>query len=524
MSATGFFTTWRERVGRMPLWASIITGTALLCAAGYIDWVTGPQIALSLLYVVPVTWMTWRAGRWLGLGMALASGGVWLWAELMAHVTYSSPFVPYWNALVRLSLFSLISALESEVIDRKRVERGLRQTKEELEQRVQQRTAQLRALNASLEEQVAIRSAAAEDRARQLAASEADLQQQTDILQSILDSMGEGVVVSDAQGGLAHINPTAKRILRVPAVDTNIVAWLQSQENYLPTTPTESSSREHPLRQVVRGEVVDGAELMLRHANLPAGIWLSVSSRPLVDRAGRTTGRVIVFSDISARKHLERQISEVSDREQRRLGEDLHDGLCQHLVSVAFAARKLAGKLGEQSLQETEDATQIAELLGESIAQARAVARGLYLVPREAGGLRSALEEFVMQVRARHRIACQFVERVSVPIVGEMVVTNLFRIAQEAINNAIKHAQAGCVEVTLSADGEQIRLTIEDDGTGFRPDSQPAHGMGLHLMNYRARMMGAVLRIDPRPAGGTTVSCSVRRENLTVQSPYGERE
>ena len=298
------------------------------------------------------------------------------------------------------------------------------------------------------------------------------------------------------------------------------MGWLESQENYLPDSPAGPASRENPLLRAVRGEAVDGAEMFLRHASLPAGIWLSINSRPLVNQAGKTAGGVIVFSDISTRKSLERQIAEVSDREQRRLGEDLHDGLCQHLVSVAFAARKLAAKLAEQSKLEAEEATQIAELLGESIAQARAVARGLYLVPLEAGGLRSALEEFVMQVQSRHRLSCQFVERVSVPIVGEMVVTNLFRIAQEAVNNAIKHAQASQIAVTLSADREQIMLTIEDDGTGFQPGSEQSRGMGLHLMNYRARMLGAALHIEPRPGGGTVVSCSVRRESLAEQDTH----
>jgi two-component system sensor kinase FixL len=166
----------------------------------------------------------------------------------------------------------------------------------------------------------------------------------------------------------------------------------------------------------------------------------------------------------------------------------------------------------------------IADLLSESIAQARAVARGLYLVSLEAGGLRSALEDFLMQVQARHQIQCQFVERVPAPIIEGAFVTNLFRIAQEAVNNAIKHAQASHIVVTLSADREQIGLAIEDDGTGIQPDSSVARGMGTHLMNYRARIMGAALRIEPRPAGGTLVSCLVHRENLTEQNSYVGRD
>jgi signal transduction histidine kinase len=522
MSANGSLTTWLESAEKVPPRVSILIGAGLLLAVGFLDWFTGTQIALSFLYVIPITWMTLRAGRWMGLGMAVASGICWLTAELMGHVIYTNPLIPYWNGLIRTLLFCLISSLEAEVIERKRVERGLRQTKEELEQRVQQRTSQLQTLNTSLEERVSERSAAAEERALKLAQSEAKLQRQTDIVQSILSSMGDGVVVADAQGRLMHINPAAKRMLRLPSADTDVLAWLESQENYLPNCPTEPVSHENPLLRAVRGEAVDGAEMFLRHPNLPAGLWLSVNSRPLVDQTGKITGGVIVFSDISARKNLERQIAEVSDREQRRLGEDLHDGLCQHLVSVAFAARKLAAKLAAQSSPEAEAATQIAELVGESIAQARAVARGLYLVPLEAGGLRSALEEFVMQMRSRHRVSCQFLERVSLPIVEQTVVTNLFRIAQEAVNNAVKHAEASKITVTLLADREEIVLTIEDDGAGFKPGSGPSRGMGLHLMNYRARMIGAALHIEPRSGGGTVVNCSVRRENLAQQATHVE--
>jgi signal transduction histidine kinase len=274
----------------------------------------------------------------------------------------------------------------------------------------------------------------------------------------------------------------------------------------------------NPLLRAVRGESVDEAEMFLPQANGAEGTWLAVTGRPLRDSAGRMAGGVIVFSDISARKRLELQIAEASDREQRRLGEDLHDGLCQHLVSTAFAARGLAAKLADRSLPEAEDAVEIAELLGASIAQARDVARGLCLVPLEAGGLASALEELATQTRSRHRIACQFVEKnASIPALEETVGANLFRIAQEAVNNAIKHGQASQITVTLSADPQRIWLDVEDDGIGFRPQPEPARGLGLHIMNYRARMVGAALNIGPRSGGGTMVTCSIRRANLAEE-------
>jgi two-component system CheB/CheR fusion protein len=116
------------------------------------------------------------------------------------------------------------------------------------------------------------------------------------------------------------------------------------------------------------------------------------------------------------------------------------------------------------------------------------------------------------------------VEKAAVPDLEETLATNLFRIAQEAVNNAIKHGHAGQITLTLSADPQQVWLAIEDDGAGFQPSLAPGRGMGLHMMNYRARMVGAAFSIAPRAGGGTTVTCSVRRSNLTPQSPHADAE
>jgi PAS domain S-box-containing protein len=475
MSANGVWTTRLESLGKMPLRTSILIGVALLLAAAFLDWVTGPEVASAIFYLVPIIWMSWRAGRWPGLITALVSGGIWLAQVLISHKPYSNHWIPFWNGFVRTTSFCLVSGLLSEVVERRRLEGRVRQARE-------------------------------------------DLVTQAGILESILNSMGDGVVVADAEGKLLHMNPTARHTLRIPAHDKDVAGWLQLQQTYLPNSLNEEASRVNPLLRAVRGESVDEAEMFLPQANGAEGIWLAVTGRPLRDAAGRMAGGVIVFSDISARKRLELQIAEASDREQRRLGEDLHDGLCQHLVSTAFAARGLAAKLADRSLPEAEDAVEIAELLGASIAQARDVARGLCLVPLEAGGLASALEELATQTRSRHRIACQFVEKnASIPALEETVGANLFRIAQEAVNNAIKHGQASQITVTLSADPQRIWLDVEDDGIGFRPQPEPARGLGLHIMNYRARMVGAALNIGPRSGGGTMVTCSIRRANLAEE-------
>jgi two-component system sensor kinase FixL len=442
---------------------SLLLALGLLIGTAFLDWVTGPLVAVTIVYVVPICFATWKLGRRAGLAMAAASGVVWLGLEWQAHLSFLNPLVLCWNGLIRTLTFCLVSVLQSELLARKR--------------------------------------------------SQAELQQQAGVLESILSSMGDGVVVCDASGRLMHINPAARRILRIPANTVNVVAWLQSPERSLPGGIAGDGAQTNPLIQALRGQIVDAAELCFPDADRPQGVWLSVTGRPLVDHDGQVAGGVMVFSDITARKELERQIAAISDREQQRIGEDLHDGLCQHLVSIALAARTLAAKLSDQDLAEREDATEIAELVSQSIAQARSVARGLCLVQIEAGGLSSALEELATQVRSRHRIACQFVNRTVTPILDETLATNLFRIAQEGVNNAIKHAQPQRITVTLSGDPQQIRLTIEDDGVGLSGASQPGGGMGLHIMNYRARILGATLQLAPRKGGGTIVTCAVRRLN-----------
>jgi two-component system, LuxR family, sensor kinase FixL len=463
---------------------SIVAGVGLLLAVGALDWFTGPQIALSVIYLIPITLVTWRNPRWAAWGIAVLSGATWLVVEVATNKTYTNAVIPFWNALVRTIFFCLVSGLMAEVRVRRHAEASLRQSQELLEQR-----------------------------ARRLAESEAALQKQTSILQSIVNCMADGVLVTGSQGGLMLVNPAAKRLLQMPSPDAAARAWLGFENDHPVNGPTPRLDRDAPLWHAVRGEAVDGAEMFLRHQNSSEGIWLLVTGRPLLDPTGGITGAVIVLNNITAHKELERRVAEASDREQRRIGEDLHDGLCQQLVGAAFAARKLAARLSDLSLRETDDAAEIAELLGESIAQARDAARGLYLVQLEADGLISALEELAAQVRSRHGIVCQFVNETSVSIADETTVTSLFRIAQEAVNNALKHARASRITVTLAADDQQIVLDIEDNGRGLAPDFEIRGGMGLQIMNYRARMIGAAFSIGARSGGGTRVACSARRMN-----------
>jgi PAS domain S-box-containing protein len=210
------------------------------------------------------------------------------------------------------------------------------------------------------------------------------------------------------------------------------------------------------------------------------------------------------------RHRLERQLLEITDREQARIGQDIHDGLCQHLVSMAFDANSLARELSRQRRAQAPMARRMAQLADQAITETRQLARGLFPVRLESEGLPSALEELAKSTRDRFKVRCLFRSNGTAKVPSSTIATHLYRIAQEAVANAVKHSQARVISIDLSARDDQLWLKVQDDGTGLRPGTpKRADGMGLHIMDYRARSIGGTLRLAARPRGGTLVFCCV---------------
>jgi signal transduction histidine kinase len=219
-------------------------------------------------------------------------------------------------------------------------------------------------------------------------------------------------------------------------------------------------------------------------------------------------------AEIRERTNLEKRILEITDREQARIGQDLHDGLCQHLVGTTFTACRLQERLEARGMPEAADVAQIAAQLDESITQARNLARGLHPVPVEEQGLATALQELTEGVHSRFNISCALICEGVEKEPAEETAIHLYRIAQEAVTNAIKHAKPQHIEVHLMLEDSRFELRVENDGSEFMNRKRP-DGMGLHIMDYRARMIGAQLSIQPRPDGGTRVIC---RSSLDLKS------
>ncbi len=215
-------------------------------------------------------------------------------------------------------------------------------------------------------------------------------------------------------------------------------------------------------------------------------------------------------AEIAERTRLEREIIRISEREQRRIGQDLHDGLCQELAAIAFMTRAVGNRLGASGAGESERVNYLAELLNDSISRCRDIARGLHPVEMDDDGLMVALND--LAIRTSHAVACTFQCGEPILMPESDVALNLYRIAQEAVNNALKYSGATLVTISLERRGADLRLSISDDGRGIPVPAAPRRrkerrGMGLHIMRYRARAMGATLRIRDRKPHGAEVVC-----------------
>jgi PAS domain S-box-containing protein len=210
-------------------------------------------------------------------------------------------------------------------------------------------------------------------------------------------------------------------------------------------------------------------------------------------------------NEIERRKGLEGEILSISDREQQRLGQELHDGLCQHLTAVAFMARSVALRLKNHRVVEVGDIDKIAELVNAAAADTRNLSRALHRFDVDAAGLVTALQDLVD--REIWRIPCRLVVRPSFHIDDDNVAAQLYRIAREGVINANKHAQAREIVVKLEQSRQGNALRVIDDGVGFSGGPKLPRGLGLHIMQYRAQLIGGHLQITSPKSGGTCVSC-----------------
>ena len=239
--------------------------------------------------------------------------------------------------------------------------------------------------------------------------------------------------------------------------------------------------------------------------------WYQWTVRGFFSNRGALTGYQAVGRDIEELKTLEREIREISDREQQRIGHDLHDGLGQELTGVSLMLKTLEQVVGKHAPELRPKVGAVRDMVGQSIATTRALAQGLSPVHLERDGFAGALSQLAANTESVYGTPVRFSVSRGAPIVDPSVTTDLYRIAQEALNNAARHARARQITVSLVVDRDILKLEVADDGCGIPPDSVQTAGMGLKIMRYRANMIDASLDILPRQGGGTIVRCTLRQ-------------
>src|SRR5271154_3434493 len=330
---------------------------------------------------------------------------------------------------------------------------------------------------------------------------EEELQEERNFVSAILDTVGALVVVLDDEGQILRFNPACE--LTTGYSMDEVQGKCIWDLFLLP----EEADRFRAVFEVLRTDLLPQdyqSCWVTKHGEQRLIAWSST-----LLPGGRDASNYIIATgiDITERKHLEKAILDISAREQRRIGQDLHDGLGQHLTGIAFMAKVHEAKLSEQGRADTEDAAKIVKLVNEAIHKTRELARGLLPVVSDSHGLMSALQLLTAEVEDLFGVSCRFHCESPVLIHDVTTATHLYYIAQEAVNNAMKHGDAKKIVIHLTAEQSRGTLTIKDDGKGIAENPAGTQGMGLHIMNYRAGMIGGSLEVRRDTTRGTVVTC-----------------
>jgi DNA-binding LacI/PurR family transcriptional regulator/signal transduction histidine kinase len=271
-----------------------------------------------------------------------------------------------------------------------------------------------------------------------------------------------------------------------------------------------ADSRDRRMYEALRDQVssaMKGARLMAAERDRERELERKVRSRTLELSSANES----LIEEAARRKELEREILDVSNLIMGDIGRDIHDNLCQDIAGLGIMAAVLGGRLARAGLsEEAEAAAALSRCAGETAAKAKSMARGLYPAELEAGGIVSAVESLVASARERGgaEIDLEISRGFAVPDAEKAL--QLYRIVQEALANALKHARAKRIRVGLLMDREAVTAEVDDDGVGMPAGAKEEGGMGLHILRYRTGVIGGELRI--RSTGeGTTVSCRVAR-------------
>ena len=313
----------------------------------------------------------------------------------------------------------------------------------------------------------------------------------------LVESMNEGLGIQDRRGIITYVNDKVCKILQLPR--EQIIG--RPSLDFISKRDMETWSRNIGNRDAPESYEVTWMD---KQGN---SIYTLVSPRAVYDSQGHFMGGFGVITDITAIKKLEKEVLDTSERERQKIGYELHDDLGQHLIGIDVMTKVLRDKLAPLSEENARYAGEINRLVKDAIEKTRHLARGLCPVYLASLGLETSLEELAGSTANIFNIECSFRCPRHIPIEDNSLATHLYYIAKESIHNAIEHGKSSKIVLELLNNKGIVSLSILDNGVGIK-DTTKVGGIGLRIMNYRARMIGASLRIESEPSGGTLVTCT----------------
>lgn len=342
------------------------------------------------------------------------------------------------------------------------------------------------------------------EQGRKLAEAEAALKQEHEFVSAILQTAGALVLVLDKAGAIVRFNRACERSTGFSAGQmVGQPVWK------LFSRPEELASAQELFQRLCNGQEFNIHE---NHWRSKQGEDRLIAwSNTILHAADGSVEYVIATGiDITERRQLEKELLSIEESVQQRIGHDLHDDLSQRLAGIEIMSQVLEQQLESRSKRMAERASEIAHLVRDAISHTRSLARGLSPVVIEIEGLTAALQQLAESTKSIFDVPCLFECPHPVEIKDLSVATHLYRIAQEAVSNAVRHGDARHIHIALVKTPERISLLVEDDGKGLPEGNNRSRGMGLRIMRYRAGVIGGALAVQKRVGGGTEVVCSVQ--------------
>jgi PAS domain S-box-containing protein len=327
------------------------------------------------------------------------------------------------------------------------------------------------------------------------------LQETNEMLTTLIQASPLGIMVIDSDMKVQIWNPAAE----------NIFGWSYKDVigNLVPFCSKHAGFEHCQLCEMIEEKQFYMDQELHRMRKDGKIINLNISAVPLFTPSKEMSGVMVVIDDISERKYLEEEVLNISEREQQRIGHELHDGVVQELTGISYLSEILCDDLRKKSPDEAMRIEKIIDMIHSTRHEVRNLARGLAPVNIGQIGLISALQTLCLTLQNNFDVHCELKCDENIEINDEKISLNLFRIAQEAATNAIRHSNTDVISIQLLSRFNSIELTISDKGDGFRYNPVSYSGMGLKIMKYRSHLLNGEFHVNTQPTHGTTVVCIV---------------